>query len=105
MRAKPYRRPKETKPTTTSLVTQALAQADDFMSLEWLLVATGRPPSPVKAALHWLRLRHAIDSVESGGRLWWFSTPSEDDRTKTLEQITTETITKTRRKPVNKSAT
>lgn len=73
-------------PTWTSLVEEALRKADDFMGAEALRAATGANPRQLSAALHHLRQRRAVDSVESSCRLWWFATPELDNRARVVEE-------------------
>lgn len=81
------RRKADAKPTWTSLVLGALTKADDFLSLDQLMAATGANMNQVTASLHHLSKRHAVESVVGGdGKLWWFATPASDDRTKVVEQ-------------------
>ena len=70
------------EPTWVSQVEEALARADDFMSFADLLQAVGAgcTHNRLTAALHSLRKYKAADSVESGGKLYWFSTPDTDTR-------------------------
>jgi len=68
------------EPTWTSRVEEAFARADDFLSFADLLLATGCTHNRLTAALHHLRKCRAIDSIESGGRLYWFATPDTDSR-------------------------
>lgn len=74
------------KPTWTGLTYQALLTADDFMSLQQLLEVTKASVNQLTAALHSLKTYQAVDSVESGGRLYWFATPLTDKRSRQLEE-------------------
>lgn len=78
------------KPTWTWLTYQALLAADDFMSLQQLLEVTKASVNQLTAALHSLKMYRAVDSVESGGRLYWFATPLTDRRSRQLEERRTE---------------
>lgn len=74
------------KPTWTSLIEHELNSTDDFMNVVELMAKTGANFNQATAALHHLKKRKAIDSVESNGRLYWFATPSSDTRVRTVEQ-------------------
>lgn len=75
-------------PTHTSKIMDALTHcAEDFMTTQQLVEATGSAYNQCTAALHHLRRRGAVDVVvEADGRGWWFATPSGDDRTRILEE-------------------
>lgn len=75
------------EPTTTSLVSEALKSADDFMSYQMLVDRTGRSLNQVVAALHHLRKHHAVDVVVNpDGRGWWYALPdSEDTRSRNVD--------------------
>lgn len=83
----------ETKPTSVWLVREAIAKADDFMTVEMIVKAIGRKRNNVTAAVHWLKSRRVIDAVEVDLVLWWFIT-GEDDRHHTTDVITAEPIHK-----------
>lgn len=74
------------KPTWTSLVLDALIKSDDFMTLEQIRAAVNAPTDNLtRATVYWLRKFKVIDSVVGGdGKLWWFATPGDDQRTKQL---------------------
>ena len=74
-------------PTWTSLVLEALERADDFLSMEHLLTASGAEnTNQVSAALHHLAKYGAVESVVGGdGKLWWFAT-GVDNRMKIVEE-------------------
>jgi hypothetical protein len=75
------------KPTWTSLICDALIQADDFMSVPILMVATKANFGQTTAALHHLAKCKAVESVIGGdGKLWWFATPSCDCRNRVVEE-------------------
>jgi hypothetical protein len=76
------------QPSKTLLVLQALKQADDFVTAKQLgeLLATKVNGNQLSAALFHLKNRHAVDCMESDGKLWWFTTPETDDRTKTVDE-------------------
>ena len=67
------------RPTWTSLTVEALARADDFLGLPEIMAKTKGSSNQITAALHSLKQYHVVDSVESGGRLFWFLT-GQDDR-------------------------
>ena len=94
----------DAKPTWTYLVEQALKEADDFMSLAQLVEKTGAAYNQATAALSHLRKRRAVDSLESGGALWWFATPNTDNRSKTVEERVPEEPG-SRRRGMKKSST
>lgn len=68
------------EPTWVSRVEDALRTADDFLSLTEVMARSGATHNRATAALHSLRGYRAVDSVESGGRLYWFATPGDDAR-------------------------
>lgn len=74
------------KPTWTSLILDTLVQSDDFMSVPQLMAATGANSGQATAALHHLFKFKAVESVASGGNLWWFATPELDQRMFILEE-------------------
>lgn len=71
-------------------VETALKSIDDFASVKQLADATKLTSNQVGASLHHLRKHLAVDSVESGGKLWWFLTPGQDTRTFHLDERTPE---------------
>lgn len=86
-------------PTWTSLVEQALIEADDFMSLDQIEMAIGASLNQATAALHHLQHHRAVDAVEGGGRLWWFATPADDNRLRKVhERVPEEPGTRKRRR-------
>lgn len=97
--ARPSRRDK--RPTYTHLVLEALVHwPSDFAALRQLVQATGANVHQVSAALHHLRKRRAVDVViESNGDGFWYATPEEDDRLRTLEERTPEERPRKPRKP------
>lgn len=76
---------KTKEPTTTSLVTEALAIMDDFMNATDLAELIGRTPHRVMNALHGLKSRQVVDSVLNEGRLFWFLT-GDDARTRVFAE-------------------
>jgi hypothetical protein len=77
--------------TTTALVTEALARADDFRTARQLADATGRSLNQVHSAL-WV-LKHyysAVECIEAADGLWWFATAADDKRSKHLDERTPE---------------
>jgi hypothetical protein len=81
--------PRTKKPTWTSLTVEAMRLADDFMSLEQLMVATGANGNQMRATLHWLQKAKVVDNVVSAGGLYWFLT-GEDSRETTVDERTPE---------------
>jgi len=73
---------KHSEPTLTKVVLDALIAHDDFMRLDTLVEATKLGRHAVQSTLLYLRKHKAIDSVESGGHLYWFPTPKYDQRSK-----------------------
>jgi hypothetical protein len=73
------------EPTWVSRVEDALRAADDFMSFAELAAATSANTNRLTAALHHLRKYRAVDSIDSGGRLYWFATPNTDTRCRRVE--------------------
>lgn len=86
-------------PTHTSKVMDALTHcAEDFMTTQQLMEATGSAYNQCTAALFHLRRRGAVDVVvEADGRGWWFATPGDDDRTRIIEERTPEDKPRRRR--------
>lgn len=87
------------EPTTTTLVTEVLRQADDFMSIEMIMIATGRNRNNVNAACHHLRKHCVVDVVIApNGVGWWFALPpADDDRSRTVEERTPESKKRNRK--------
>lgn len=95
--------PKYTKadkaPTWTFRVLKALQAADDFQSVAQLKKSTGGHSNQITAALWYLKHKaSAVDSVESGGSLWWFVT-GEDTRPVTRDERVVEPAGNRTRKP------
>lgn len=66
------------KPTWTAKVRDALRDADDFMSFDQLVQATGANRQQLAATLHHLKVNAGvIDCLEAEGRLWWFLTGND----------------------------
>jgi hypothetical protein len=86
-------RPRYTKadmrPTWTSLTVDALKRADDFMTLQQLLGATGATSNQMTAALHHLKKFRVVDAMENDGVLWFYLT-GEDTRARVTEERTPE---------------
>lgn len=80
----PASRSADVETSYTKKVTDALEAADDFMSLKALAEATGLNLKALRPTLWWLRKIKAVDSLESGGTLWWFLTPDTDSRSKVI---------------------
>lgn len=92
---------KDPKPTWTSAVQRAMREADDFVNAHQLRERTGGNADQVSAALSHLRKFEVVDSVESGGVLWWFLT-GHDRRQQVVEERTPE-VEPRKRKPGYKS--
>lgn len=60
------------------------------MTAYQLAAAIGSNTGQTTAAIFHLHKRHAIDCVESDVRLYWFATPGDDDRLKTIDERTPE---------------
>lgn len=72
--------PKIKETSTTTLVLDALRQADDFMDRRMLMAATGRSDNQVSAALFHLRKVKVVDVVVNpDGQGWWFALPPDGD--------------------------
>lgn len=91
---------KHKEPTTTSLVVESLKRADDFMTYEMLMEATGRNHNQVSAACFHLRKHKVIDVVVNpDGKGWWYVLPeTEDKRIRRVDERTPETKPRNRRK-------
>ena len=91
---------KEQVPTHTSKVSQALAECEeDFLSIRMLVERTGSTYNQVNAALFSMRKMGAVDVVvEDDGEGWWFITPADDTRTKTVDLRTPEEQPRSKRK-------
>lgn len=81
---------KHAEPTITKTVLDALIAHDDFMRLDTIVEATKLSRHAVQGTLLYLRKHKAIDSVESGGHLYWFPTPEYDQRSKQVQARTPE---------------
>lgn len=90
------RKIKET--TAVKLVFEALVRADDFRTAKQLQAETGQPANRVSAALYNLLKYHAVSFVESDRQLWWFATPADDTRVKTVDERTPESRPRKARK-------
>ena len=82
----PASRSASVEPSFTQIVLAALIAADDFLSLEALQRETGLTTKSLRTALPYLRDVRAVDSVESGGRLFWFATPESDQRQRQIAE-------------------
>lgn len=80
------------EPTKVSLVDKALKTADDFLTIEMVISRCHGAVTREQAAasLHHLKHHKAADVMAAEGGLWWYSTPSTDNRTKHLDQRTPE---------------
>lgn len=81
----PASRSASVEPSFTSIVLAALVAADDFVSATDLATLTGLTTGNCRTALTYLRDVHAVDSVDSAGRLYWFATPDADQRTRAID--------------------
>lgn len=84
--------------TTTSAVVDHMQRADDFLTVRELMQLTGDNLHRVTAALAWLKRAKAVDSIKSDGRLYWYSTPETDQRTRVLEEVVDGFVHRNRRK-------
>jgi len=75
------------RPTHVSLVNDYLVNCDDLCTAAQLAVATRLSVGAVGACLHHLYHHRAADFVEAPGALWWFATPLQDRRIRTLKEI------------------
>jgi len=72
--------------STTALVEQALAQAQDFMTVPQIAAAVKLPPASIMTALRWLVKAKAADRIEESQQLYFFITPETDTRTKKVTE-------------------
>lgn len=70
---------KDRKPTWTSKVEEVLRLADDFLAAKEIQAKLEARRNQIFAALWHLRDCKVIDSVESGGKLYWFYKGHEED--------------------------
>jgi hypothetical protein len=91
------RRRKE--PTSTLRVFETLCQADDFRTGRQLQEETKLDSNRVSASLYHLKKYHAADFIEADGALWWFPTPQEDRRTRTVDERCPESKHRKPRRP------
>lgn len=87
------------EPTSTRLVFELLIGADDFRTSRQIQAELGLDVNHVTAALCHLRKHQAIDCLESSGALWWYATPTNDTRTRTLAERTPEARPRRPRRP------
>jgi hypothetical protein len=73
-------------PSNTSRVLRVLTAADDFLNAREIGAAAGLNRKEVQSALWGLQLYHAVEAVESMGRLYWFSMPHLDTRIRVTEE-------------------
>jgi hypothetical protein len=83
-------------------VLQRLTEADDFLSALQLSSDLRQPYNRVHAALWHLRRRHAVEAMEVSGHLYWFATPADDDRSRTVDERCPESKPRKTRKPKKK---
>jgi Fe2+ or Zn2+ uptake regulation protein len=93
------RKCKET--TKTKLVFDLLVGLDDFATASQLTKALKGQATLHQAfsALATLRDYKAVDSVVSGGSLWWYATPQCDTRLRVVDERTVESRPRKSRKP------
>lgn len=84
--------------TATTAVLEALQRADDFRTVSHLQVATGQSMNRVRAALHHLHKYRVVECMASDGRLWWYATPENDQRTLVVDERTPEAKPRKQRK-------
>lgn len=78
---------KDRKPTRTSRMEETLRLADDFLSAKEIQAKLEAKKNQVFAALWHLRDCKVVDSIESGGKLFWFYKGHEEDpRCRTVEE-------------------
>jgi hypothetical protein len=77
---------KRTEPTATSIVYAALMRANDFRTGRQLQAETGLNTNRVSAALYSLLKYKAVEFIDSDNALWWFSTPENDTRSRTVDE-------------------
>ncbi len=70
----------------TKKVFDFLCTHDDFIRMKDIAAATGLNARQLRQTLPWLRKCKAIDSVESGGELFWYATPERDLRMRTIDE-------------------
>jgi hypothetical protein len=70
----------------TKKVFDFLCAHDDFIRMKDIAAATGLDTRQLRQTLPWLRKCKAIDSVESGGVLYWYATPDTDQRMRTIDE-------------------
>jgi hypothetical protein len=81
-------------------VFERLKRADDFMTVAQLQAAEpAETYNRIQAALHHLRNYRAVECMESDGQLWWYATPDNDTRSKTVDERTPEQNPRRARKP------
>ena len=87
------------EPSKVSIVLRALVEADDFITAAQLIqrLVGKANVNQISASLHHLRNRHAVASMESDGKLWWYSTPEHDDRSKKVDERVVEVDRRRRR--------
>lgn len=82
----PASRSADIETSYTKIVGDFLNKHDDFISTAGIADATGLTTLQLRQTLHWLRQCKAIDSVDSGGTLYWFATPETDTRVRTIDE-------------------
>lgn len=84
--------------TTTAAVVDHLQRADDFLTVRELMACTGENLNRVTAALAWLKRAGAVDAMECDGRLYWYPTPENDRRCRTIEELVDRPIRRNRKR-------
>lgn len=77
---------KQKEPTLCIRVEAVLEFANDFLTANDVAKGAGITPHQAMSSLIYLRNWHAVESVESNGRLFWFATKEYDRRVKIVEQ-------------------
>ena len=75
----------DAQPTWTSRVLKFITTADDFATVAQIMAGTGANINQATATLHHLKKFHAVDCLEADGQLWWFATPGDDTRERTVD--------------------
>lgn len=73
------------EPTYTTLVLDYLIKGDDFFSIGNIADALKLTRHQVRVTLIHLQRYKVVDSVGSGGTLYWFATPELDTRVRVTE--------------------
>lgn len=84
--------------TATSKILRILTEADDFMTARQVQEATGMSMNLVQTTLEYLFKRHAVGLLEAGTALWWYPTPKDDNRVRTVKERAPECHPRARKK-------